>query len=115
MKMVAKIKLKEDSIYSAKPTLPNYTQNVIGELYEDFYVIQTSTPSNNHLVQTGKFYIREYFVNDNKMDYNDFLIDPQTLMDITDADNPIHVGCDLAREIDLTYYNGEYYNERLHS
>ena len=111
--------ITEDSIFETIPTLlPNYKNKVIGELYEDFYVVPIKDASTNkiknHLVQSGNFYIREYHLNfdsnkNNLFRYLDFRIDPKSLTDITDVDNPIFIGCDLAQELDKAYYKGEYY------
>ena len=98
-----------NSIFTAKAeAIPGY--NPIGELYEDFYLIPVKDlngESKTHLIQSGKFYIRElsYIQNENKISECDYFIDPETLIDITDYENPIFMGCDLARELDETYYS----------
>jgi hypothetical protein len=105
-------KITENSIFEAEPTaLPNYNRKIMGELYEDFYIVPVNDGSyiKNHIVQSGNFYIREYYLDDlGHIKQIDFKINPETLIDVTDFDNPIFVGCDLARDLDLTYYNGEY-------
>ena len=108
------IKITEDSIFEASPTLLPKLSKVTGELCEDFYVIPVKCSDGSiikHFVQSGKFYIREYYLDEQSawLSYSDYRVDPQTLIDVTDFDSPVFVGCDLAREIDLAYYGGQYY------
>ena len=102
----------ENKLYQAKATALPFREDPIGELYEDMYIdpIENSNGENkNHLVQSGKFYIREYFLLNNV--YNDIMIDPESLVDVTeDYGDAIFVGCDLSKDLDITYLNnGEYY------
>ena len=109
------IKITENSIFEATPiSLPLYSEKITGDLYEDFYVVPVKYSDGtivNHYIQSGNFYLREYYLDTESgwVDYNDFKINPETLVDVTNINEPIFVGCDLAREIDLTYYGGRYY------
>ena len=107
--MLKKI-MSGDRTYTAIPLALPIKYEPYGELFEDFYVVPVVKEDGsvqNHLVQSGKFYIRDYSNGENN--YQDILIDPDTLEDVTDPINPIVVGIDLARDIDLTYCNGEYF------
>ena len=111
--MLKKI-MSGDRTYTAIPMALPIECKPYGELFEDFYIVPMAKEDGsikNHLIQSGKFYIRDY---SNGVDnYQDILIDPDTLEDVTDPMNPILVGCDLARNIDITYYYGEYkFNDR---
>lgn len=100
----------EETVFEAKSlTLPN--KKAVGELFEDFYVVPvllSDGSTRNQLVQTNKFYIREYSINTDtaRIEYTDYMIDPHTLTDVTSE--PVFLGCDLARQLDLTYFDGEY-------
>lgn len=107
--------MKINNLYQAKAVALPFVDDPIGELYEDMYIVpikdSTTGTVKNHLVQSGKFYIRESFFN-NEDFFNpkhiDIMIDPETLVDVTDYEMPIFVGCDLARDLDVTFINGEY-------
>lgn len=108
-------KLNDSKIYKASLlSLPNY-RNVIGELFESCYINNNCNENEDYLVRSGKFYIREYNLecidsDSYSLQYIDFRIDPTTLIDITDIDNPVPVmiGVDLASCNDCTIiYNGK--------
>ena len=105
------INITEDTIFRGQSTLiPNHQP--VGELYEDMYIVPIKNADGkvkNHLIQSGKFYIREDTYTNNELRSADYLIDPESLEDITDFDNSIACGCDLAKNLDITYLgNGEY-------
>ena len=108
------INITEDTIFRGQSILiPNHQP--IGELYEDMYIIpikSTDGKVKNHLIQSGKFYIREYAYTNNELGSADYLIDPSSLEDITDFDNIIACGCDLAKNLDITYLDNGEYNAR---
>ena len=86
-------------------------KKAVGELLEDFYIVPvllSDGSTKNQLVQSNKFYIREYSIDIDaaKLEYTDYMINPNTLVDVTTE--PVFVGCDLARELDITYVDGEY-------
>ena len=110
--------IKQGHVYTGDPiALPDTDAcRSYGEVFEDFYIVPVKMSDGtikNHLVQSGKFYIRESYLDASGVNYKDVRIDPATLSDVTDPLDPIFIGCDLAREIDLTYYNGEYYNNEI--
>ena len=105
------INITEDTIFRGQSILiPNHQP--IGELYEDMYIVPVKNSDGkirNSLVQSGKFYIREYAYTNNQINSTDYLIDPESLEDITDLENVIFCGCDLAKDLDIAMVNGEYY------
>ena len=108
------INVTEDTIFRGKSILiPNHQP--VGELYEDIYVIPFKNADGkvkNSLIQSGKFYIREYAYTNNILSSADYLIDPSSLEDITDFDNIIACSCDLAKDLDITYLGYGEYNAR---
>ena len=116
------IMLSEEKVFTADAAVINTSvlKRPCGELLEDFYVVPVRMGDGtvkNHLVQSGRFYIRDSHIETNENGcterYTDILIDPTTLEDVTDPMNPIFVGCDLAHELDVAYYNGEYYTNEI--
>ena len=102
-----------DKIYNAKAIALPFTDDPIGELYENVYIIPVKDSDGvikTHLIQGGKFYIREkYLSSNNCIDYKDIMVDPETLVDITDYDNPIKFsGIDLSNSSDITFCAGDY-------
>lgn len=100
-----------NKVFTAKPiALPNNAKNKpFGQIYEDFYVVPVSDSEGKlktHLVQSGKFYIREPYLEEgsSSLKYKDIMIDPTTLEDVTNPVETVFLGCDLAREIDLAYF-----------
>ena len=108
------INITEDTIFRGQSILvPNYKP--VGELYEDIYIVPVKNADGkikNSLVQSGKFYIREYAYTNNEINSTDYLIDPNSLEDITYFDNAIICGCDLAKNLDITYLDNGEYNAR---
>lgn len=108
------INITEDTIFRGQSILiPNHQP--IGELYEDMYIVPVKNSDGkirNSLVQSGKFYIREYAYTNNEINSTDYLIDPESLEDITDLENVIFCGYDLAKDLDISMVNGEYYFDR---
>lgn len=108
------INFTEDTIFKGQSILISNYQP-IGELYEDMYIVPVKSADGkvkNSLMHSGKFYIREYAYTNNELSSADYLIDPSSLEDITDFDNIIAFGFDLAKDLDITYLGDGEYNAR---
>ena len=60
------------------------------------------------------YYIREWYFEDLMIPkYNDFRIDSESIIDITDLNNPIMLGIDnIAKNFDVTYLGDNEYSVR---
>lgn len=88
-------------IYTANCNILGFEEyQPVGELFVDYSLDD---------MKIKNYYIREYyFENFFSPKYNDFRIDEKSLIDVTDIENPIVIGIDLANENDITYLYGEY-------
>ena len=88
-------------IYTANCTILGFEEyQPVGELFVDYSLDD---------MKIKNYYIREYYLeNFFTPKYNDFRIDEKSLIDVTDIENPITIGIDLANENDITYLYGEH-------